>query len=236
MLASVRIYAQGKDSTDGPKPTVYRDYNDSSFKDFSRNRYDVAKAQINRLRHGALLVRLKTNQNTIDKLKAAGNIDLATQVARETQQNNKIIMRAYVKEFSFCPVYFFYSQYSDSVKHQHLEGIFTDTMLQVNPAIVCHADFYLVAEQNFVYSSSLGFVPLSQAPLAQERGSAVKEVAIVVKNRYFIQLHEPFPYYQKGYSMKKYAGFVKAFNSKLVTFYEANAGFTAPSEIRELVY
>ncbi len=221
----------------GPKPPVYKDYNnDSTFKDFFRKRDDVAKAQINQLKNGALLVRLKTNQKAIDRLKAAGNVDLATQVEREVQQTNKTIMRAFLREFKFCPVYFFYSQYSDSVKHQHLEGIFTDTTLQVNPGIVCRASFYLVAEQNSVYNSSLGLVPLSQAPFAQERGTSVKEVAVVVKNRYFIQLHEPFPYVQKGYNMKKYAGYVKDLNEKFYKFYDNNAGYMTPPMIAELVY
>lgn len=235
-LSGLALHAQ-KDSTTGPKPAVYKDFkSDSSFRDFSQKRGDVARAQVKELKNGALLVRLKTNQKAIDQLKAAGKMDYATQIERETQQTNKVIMRAYLKEFTFCPVYFFFSQYSDSVKHQHLQGIFADTNLQVDPSIVCNARFYLVAEQGNVYSSSLGLVPLSEAPRAQESGTATKEVSVVIKNRYFIQLHEPFPYYQKGYNLKKYAGYIASMNERLTKFYEANKDFAAPSDIRELVY
>lgn len=183
---------------DGPKPPKVKDYkSDSSYNDFNSLRSKVAKAQINKLKNGgALLVRLKTNANTINKLKAAGNIDLATQIERETYLTNKIIIGSYLQEFDFCPVFFFYSNYSDSVKNKKLNGILVDTNLQVNPAIVCKADFFLIAESDKVYDSSLGIVSIDEAPRAIQKGSPSREAPIVIKNRYFIQLHKPFPYFQ----------------------------------------
>ncbi len=183
---------------EGVKSPKYKDYkNDTSYKDFSDLKFKVARAQINALKNGgALLVRLKTNSNTIEKLKATGNIDLATQVEQETALTNKIIIASYLREFTFCPVYFFYSNHSDSVKHKKLTGILVDTNLVENPAIVCNATFYLIAESGAVYNSSLGFVPESLAAQAIEHGSPVREAAIVIKNRYFIQLHKPFPNFQ----------------------------------------
>ncbi len=226
--------------SEGPKPQRITDYkNDSSYtNDFNDLRFKVAKAQINKLKNGgALLVRLKTNANTISKLKTAGNIDLATQVERETFIMNKNIVRAYLKEFTFCPVYFFNSEFSDSVKHKKLDHIFLDSNLIVNPSIICSANFYLIAEQGVIYESSLGIVSESQAAKAIERGSPTKEVSIVIKNRYFIQLQKPFPYYQKGYSLKKhYKEYVKKFNVSLELFYEKNRGYTIPSDLAEYVY
>lgn len=224
-----------EDDTKPPKVNNYKA--DSSFNDFNKLRFSVAKAQINLLKkEGALLVRLKTNVNTINRLKTVGNIDLATQVERETQLNNKAIIRAYNKEFKFCPVYFFYSDYSDSVKHKRLDNIFVDSTLSINSSIVCSATFYLIAEQGSVYDSSLGIVSESQAPKAVEKGTSSKEVAIIVKNRYFIQLHKPFPFYQQGYSIKKYGEFVKKFNKELQDFYAKNSSYVMPPEIKEFVY
>ncbi|MES2565358.1 MAG: hypothetical protein V4565_00730 [Bacteroidota bacterium] len=183
---------------DGPKPPKVTDYkNDSSYTNYNNLRYKVAQAQINLLKNdGALLVRLKTNANTIAKLKTAGNIDLATQVERETMLKNKTIIASYQQEFTFCPVYFFYSNFSDSVKHKNIQGIFVDSNLLVNPNIVCNATFYLIAEADKVYNSSLGIVPESEASKAIESGTPTREAAIVLKNRYFIQLHKPFPFFQ----------------------------------------
>lgn len=224
-----------EENTTPVKTTNYK--SDSSFIDFNQLRFSVAKAQINLLKkEGALLVRLKTNANTINKLKASGSIDLATQVERETYLKNKIIVRSFTNEFKFCPVYFFYSDCSDSVKHKKLDNIFVDTNLVVDPTIVCNASFYLIAEQGTIYESSLGIVSEADAPTASERGAASKEVAIVVKNRYFIQLQKPFPYYQAGYSMKKYKEFVKKFNSQLQDFYSKNISNITPPEVKEYVY
>lgn len=222
---------------EGPKPPKVKNYNnDSTFNHFARYHEDVAKAQINALKNGALLVRLKTNLNTITKLKAAGKIDLATQIERETYLTNKVIVRGFTNQFKFCPVYFFYSTYSDSVKHKNTTGIFLDTNLTQDPSIVCTASFYLVAEQTDAYSSSLGLLTEEQAPKAIEKGTAFKQAAIIVKNRYYIQLHEPFPYFQKGYKLKLYGEYVKRFNTNLQEFYNKNKGYEASAEIRQFVY
>ena len=179
------------------KEPTYKDYkSDTAFKDFNKLRHKVAYAQINLLKKGALLVRLKTNSRAITKLKAAGNIDLATNLAKETELENKIVMSAYKKEFDFCPVYFFYSDFSDTIRKGLLTGIFIDSTLNINPAIVCHATFFLIAEQDGIYNSSLGIIPESFAKQASENGSYGRDAGIVMKNKYFLQLNKPFPFFQ----------------------------------------
>ncbi len=235
LLFSTMGFSQ--EENDGVKsPKVNEFNNDSTFKHFATYRDDVAKAQINALKTGALLVRLKTNSNTINKLKAAGNIDLATQIERETFLNNKAIVKGFTNQFKFCPVYFFYSNYSDSVKHKNTAGIFLDTNLTINPAITCNAGFYLIAEQGTLYSSSIGLVTEQEAARARENGTGFKDFAIVLKNRYYIQLHEPFPYFQKGYKIKLYSQYVKGFNDKLQAFYSKNKSYIPNAEIMQYVY
>ena len=234
------LIAFSQETEEGVKPPKVENYNgnnDSTFKNFARFRDDVAKAQINALKDGgALLVRLKTNYSAISKLKAAGQADLATQMERETFLTNKAIVRGFSSQFTFCPVYFFYSNVSDSVKHKSLTGIFLDTNLTVDPTITCRSDFYLVAEQGTLYSSSLGLLTEAEAARAREEGTGVKDFAIVVKNRYFIQLHKPFPYFQKGYKIKQYHTYVKSFNEKLQLFYDKNKGYHAAPDIKQFVY
>lgn len=211
--------------------------NDSSFIKFGKNREKVAKAQIVSLKNnGAILIRLKTNSNTINRLKKAGNIDLATQVERETFINNKAIIRAFTNEFKFCPTYFFTSDFSDSVKNKQLTGVFVDTNLVLNSTISCNHPFYLIAEQGTLYDSSLGLVTELQASKTTEKGTPAKDVFMVIKNRFFIQLNKPFPFYQQGYSMKKYASYVKKLNASLEDFYSKNKSFVIPDEIKQFVY
>lgn len=191
VLVASSLFSQGVTAT-------YGDYkSDSSYVNFNKLKDDVAKAQIISLKKGALLVRLKTNNKTITQLKKAGNIDLATQVERETALKNKIIIFSYLQEFDFCPVYFFYSDVSDSVKHHTVSNVFVDTTLQVNSSIVCSAGYYLIAD-NFspIYNSSLGFVAKHKTNTAIENGTATREATIVIKNSHFIQVHKPFPYFQ----------------------------------------
>jgi hypothetical protein len=198
LVTFILLNLSGIGQEENPTHPKINDYkNDTSYTNYNRLRFKVAKAQINLLKNGgAIFVRLKTNANTITRLKAAGNIDMATQVERETNLSNKIIVASYLQELTFCPVYFFYSNSSDSVKHKNLEGIFVDSNLQVNPSIVCNASFYLIAEGGQVYNSSLGIVPESEAAKSIERGNTTATAEIILKNRYFIQLHKPFPYFQ----------------------------------------
>lgn len=234
LVYSVSCFSQ-EDGTKPPKVNNFKE--DSSFIHFAKYRESVAKAQIISLKNGgALLVRLKTNANTISRLKAAGSMDLATQLERETHLNNKAIIRAYTNEFKFCPVYFFNSDCSDSVKHKSLTGIFVDSNIVVNPTITCNATFYLVAEQGNIYDSSLGLVSESQAGKVSEKGTPAKEVFMVIKNRFFIQLNKPFPYYQQGYSIKKYSDYVKKMNNSFSDFYNTNKTFVIPPEIKQYVY
>jgi len=234
LMFGVSCFSQ-EDDTKPPKVNNFKE--DSSFIAFSKYRESVAKAQIISLKNGgALLVRLKTNANTINRLKAAGSMDMATQVERETRLNNKAIIRAYSNEFKFCSVYFFNSDCSDSVKHKNLSGIFVDSNLVVNSSIVCDAPFYLVAEQGTIYDSSLGLVSEAQASKASEKGTPAKEVFMVIKNRFFIQLNKPFPYYQQGYSVKKYADYVKKMNTSFSDFYNKNKAFVIPIEVKQYVY
>lgn len=208
--------------TEGPKPPKVNDYkNDTTYEDFSKLRFKVAKAQIVKLKNeGALLVRLKTNKNTINRFKAAGNSDMATQLEKETEVANKIIMGSYLQEFNFCPVYFFYSDYSDSVKIKHLDGILLDSTLSMNSSIVCNKSFYLIAESGVVYNSSLGIVSESLAPKSVESGSPSREAAIIIKNRYFIQLHKPFPFFQIRRSFKEpFSPIVRGLNFNLENLY-----------------
>jgi hypothetical protein len=93
-----------------------------------------------------------------------------------------------------------------------------------------------VAEQGTIYDSSLGLVSEAQASKASEKGTPAKEVFMVIKNRFFIQLNKPFPYFQQGYSVKKYADYVKKMNTSFSDFYNKNKAFVIPTEVKQYVY
>ena len=181
-----------------------KDYKDpKQFTKFRKRRLVIASWQINQLKKGALVVRLKTNKKLIEALKKQGKEELAIQKEIEQLAITKNTMLAYINKLTFCKVYFMYSDFADSLLHGVRKGIFLDTNLTINPLIEMTEQFYLIAERDYAYNSSIGFVKQDSAKYVFEAGNPVKEMAVVVKNKYGHQLKGPFPYYVKD---KTYAG------------------------------
>lgn len=171
------------------------DYKDKDqFKKFLKRRRVIGAWQINELKKGALVVRLKTNARLIETLKAQGNTELANRKYFETYVMNKNLMMAYKKNYDFSHIYFIFSHSSDSLLKGQRSGIFLDTNLRVDPNIRLAEDFYLLAERDYSYNSSIGFVPLDSAGKQTERGNPGTEMFVVIKNKFGHQLKEPFPY------------------------------------------
>lgn len=173
-----------------------KDYKEGAqFKHFYKRRNEIAKWQINQLKNGALVVRLHNNKNLLESLRKMGKADLATQKEYEMLAVNKNIMMAFKRQYNFSAVYFFFSSSSDSLIKGARSGIFLDTNLTVDPNIILKESFYLLAEKDAVYNSSIGFVPEDTARFMKEIGNASKEAAMVIKNKYGHQLKDPFPFY-----------------------------------------
>jgi hypothetical protein len=171
------------------------DYKDrESHENFRKRRKAVAAWQINQLKKGALIVRLKTNQMAIDALLKSGDEVGAEKLRIEQAGINTSMIKAFKDHYRFSKLYFMYSGASDSLLKGVKAGIFIDSTLNVNPSIRITEEFYLIAESDFVYSSSIGFVPESAAPKVTEHGTPSSfEYPIVFKNKYGHQLKEPFP-------------------------------------------
>jgi hypothetical protein len=192
LLFFIIPYASAQDK----RRKKYEDYKDpEQFDKFYKRRNIIGAWQINALKEGALVVRLKTNKLVIDGLRNQGNDQRAEQIMHEQFAINKNTMFAYLDHFKFCKVYFIYSNSSDSLLNGARSGIFLDTSLSINPGIVMDEKFYLIAERDYAYNSSIGFVPEDSAAYILEGGNPVKEMAIIVKNKYGHQLKSPFPYY-----------------------------------------
>ena|SRR6218665_1851073 len=174
-----------------------KEYKDKDqFDQFAKRRKSVAAWQIAQLKEGALVVRLKTSQMLVDALLKQGRTQEAEQKRIQTMAANRNTMRAYQDHYNFSKVYFIYSHSSDSLLKGTRSNIFLDTTLRVDPSIVMTEKFYLIAERDDAYNSSIGFVPEDSAALVREQGNAVREMAVVVKNKYGHQLKRPFPYYE----------------------------------------
>jgi hypothetical protein len=180
-----------RDAEDQFRP---KDYKGKDFKRYNKRATAISKWQINQLKDGALMVRLKTNQNKIDALKKLGKMDLAAHEENEMFVINKSIVRAYLKSYTFSKVYFFYSNFSDTLLKGARSGIFLDSNLVTDPSLKYDGNYYLVAEEGLSYDSSIGFVPEDSARIVTEAGSTPVDCYVVVKNKYYNQLKHPFPF------------------------------------------
>ena len=190
LFLSTTLFAQVDDEVYNPK-----DYKSKEeFEKFYKRRQIVEQWHIQQLKKGALVVRLKTNKMAIEALVKNGNTALAEKKRLETAAVNLNTIRAYLTSYKFSKVYFIYSNSSDSLLNGIKENIFLDSSLQVNPSIKLTEDFYLIAERDHAYNSSIGFIPEDSAKFVKENGNPVKEMAIVVKNKFGHQLKRPFPY------------------------------------------
>lgn len=205
LVLSGFVYAQNSDDIYRPK-----DYKDKDeFEKFYRRRKIVGNWQINQLKKGALVVRLKTNKILVDALLKQGDEKTAEQKRLEMAAININTVKSYMRSYTFSKVYFIYSHSSDSLLRGVRKNIFLDTNLNVDPAITMTEDFYLIAERDYAYNSSIGFVKEDSARYEVEKGNPVKEMAIVVKNKYGHQLKNPFPYRTSDkIDLKKKAGYV----------------------------
>ncbi|MDI9341093.1 MAG: hypothetical protein QM534_11040 [Sediminibacterium sp.] len=165
------------------------------FSKFEKRRKNVAKWQIKELKDGAIIVRLQTNKLAIEKLRKAGNEEGAVKKENETIALNKLYYRAFTNHFRFCKLYFIYTTSTDSLLKGVRKGIFLDSNLVTNDSIKLDVAYYLLADKDVVYNSSIGFVSEEQAPKVREAGTPTKQAFIVLKNKYGHQLKNPFPYF-----------------------------------------
>lgn len=176
-----------------------REYKDGEqFEKFRRRRRTISAWQINQLREGALVVKLKTNNLVVNALEKSGDTKEAEIKRLEAAGINVNMMRAFRNHFNFCKLYFIYSQQGDSLLKGIRKGIFLDSSLQVDPTIELTESYYMLAETDRLYNSTIGFVPEDSARLVVEKGTPVtQEPYIIIKNKYGHQLNKPFPYFSK---------------------------------------
>lgn len=185
-----------EDPTERSNEKEYKD--GEQFEKFYKRRRIIGSWQINQLKEGALVVKLKTNSLLVNAFEKSGDQDLADQARIEAAGISVNMMRAFLNNYKFSKVYFIYSNMADSLLKGTRENIFLDTNLVVNPAIKMTEKFYLLAESDRLYNSSIGFVKEDSARFEVERGSpSTEEPFIVIKNKFGHQLKKPFPYSSK---------------------------------------
>ncbi len=154
-------------------------------------RKDTATEQLNNMKSGVMLIRLPTNEAKIAKLKKMGKNDLAKKESATMAQFHTDIIKTFGEYFTFCPVYYYYSDKSAEVQKGNLDGNLFDAKLNTISSLPFSQKQKFYAEFGFVHQEEL---------TVEKNGEPVKVAGIGGKKAFVIRTHEglqplrPFPY------------------------------------------
>ena len=162
---------------------------------------NTARENIVLLKSGALFVRLRTSDLKINALKSKGMLKEAEEIRVAQENTNKSIIAAFKVNFTFCPVYFFYSTYSAQVKEGNYKGLIMDINMQPDSSFT--SDKYLIGEF--------------------DESETTQMDAFIIKDKNYEQLKKPFPFFIKQneavVSTRSYEKIVFILNKRLFEYY-----------------
>lgn len=193
---------------------------DAEYSDKYRKwKVQYSENSILQLKDGALLVRLKTRAEAIKLYRESGQDYVADRMDQNQFEENREIVKAFLNNFNFCKVYFFFKEDTEKLDSGETSGYFLDDRLKRDSSIVLSQDFYMIAEYGPVEAESY-VIPGDTSATAQYVNSAAIERGLVVKDANYWQMAEPFPYYVRG-TIEKYIGKqVSNLNAKLHNYYQ----------------
>ncbi|NNC82931.1 MAG: hypothetical protein HKN79_05075 [Flavobacteriales bacterium] len=193
----------------------------------------TAKDQIQKLKNGALLVRLPTKRPSIDAMREKGLNKQADALQSKVFAQNLDIVESFRSQFDFCPVYFFYSHDSKYVRELQLDSVlFLNDDLEEDESIKVVEDDYFTAEFTLLAPKQYKVknIPDSQEKNSNYRneakyygGANMRFHALIIKDEEFTQLDNPFPYYTRTlnsfFIKRKMADVVSIMNGKLYRYH-----------------
>lgn len=163
-----------------------------------------ARVNLKRLHEGTLLVRLKTEEKKIAALESKGKTELAERTRSLRREQNLRIVDAFQKHYTFSKVVFFFNTDSRKVLEHQWEGIFLDNNLERDPSIRFDTTqgFYIgeidVLEADTAKHADMPYWDPNTKKMEHTyygSPSDFSRCALVIRDRNFIQLRRPFPYY-----------------------------------------
>ncbi len=139
----------------------------------------AAEKEIESLRNGSLLVRLKTGELQAAAMERSGNATEANEYRRKQKEENLAIVKAFIRNFRFCPVYFFFSSCSQKISNKDFEGCLLNNELLPDSSRIPPTSVFLIAE-------------FGNSEKQQIEG-------LIVMDATFKQLAKPFPFLIRKY-------------------------------------
>lgn len=165
-----------------------------------------ARAQLKAMRNGVLLVRLPTRDLAQQALAERNRTEELAKLRQKLYEENKETLLAFRHAFDFCPVYFFYSSHSDSIRQGKLEGVVFNSELE------------------YVEASTFEGKPIFTGEFSQTPKLDIE--AFVIMDQDMFPLEKPFPFYQRKFILFSLielsrARMAEKLNKKLHSYYRS---------------
>lgn len=205
-------------------------------KEYRLKMKEKAKVDIKNLKEGILLVRLDSRSEEIKFLREHNRAKRAKKMETRMYGRNLTIVSTFKKHFSFCPVYFFEDTFSVQVlKGDFSNVLFYNDSLKQDQSIVVNSSNYFIAEHGFTQGDTTSYrqdfyIEKNENGLVKEQKRHSEEnlniSAFVIRDKSFVQLREPFPYYSKIVGRNPSKGLIqiriKQFSEAIEDFYSLN--------------
>lgn len=197
-----------------------------------KNKTKRAILQIQRLKKGALIVRLFDKSKQIELLNKQGKSESIIKAYEQkiATENNEVIS-AFKNNFTFCPVYFFYSKDSKHIKNRDWKNVHFVDNSNSDYESLSNGYFYTADISELRVDTLTHFITHDGRDennnQIERRGkkSKIDYEALVIKSDKFIDLLPPFPYSVRTYKdlpvfKRSISKTVQKFNTRLELFYK----------------
>ena len=159
----------------------------------------IASQQIKALKDGALIVRLKTNERSIEAYRKSGRKELAEKLVEDNQKQNQKLADAFRGFFDFCKVYFIYAKSTNALLHG-APNIFLNDTLAIDTSIKLKEKYFLIAEYGLITTNERTDEYHYKGVYHTEASSSAASTNVIfISDTSLTQLKEPFPFYQQTY-------------------------------------
>ncbi|MCW5907387.1 MAG: hypothetical protein KIS94_05985 [Chitinophagales bacterium] len=189
----------------------------------------IAIQQIADLKSGALIVRLKTNDKSVEAYRRNGRNDVADRIIADRKIQNQKIVDAFRSRFDFCKVYFIYASSTNQVL-EGTTGLFLNDAMEPDTSIVIKESYFLLAEYGTVTANMRGDeYHYKNVDKTEASSNTTTSSAIFISDTSLTQLKEPFPFYQTVL-LENYTKAVDRLNSALHRFYFNRVSNAKPTD------
>jgi hypothetical protein len=192
-----------------------------------------AREDINKLKEGVVLVRIHGRTKEINHYKNNGRPEIAENIERQTKAFNRDLVTAFRIHFNFCPIYFIEDTFSTYFTTGRLnEVVFYNDSLQPDRSIHLNNSNYFFVEIGYTEGDTIRFrneymITSNDQGTHRETRMHSEEnlhlLAFVIRDKNFVMLHEPFPYYERLYKKQpkswKLRKKIHIWNNRITNYY-----------------